>query len=179
MEIEGIETVCMDMDCRLHTVHNAVPVGMDVGTDAEDFMAHSDCDIVVGRVSDQCGEKDLHLRDGLGLSNNAKGDDGVRRKMTWRSGWKGTPVASVVQATPPTVAEWELRPSIQIGAPRGQISTALMRVREPHTWPPREVMPWMSMAPEPGLVRARPMTRERILRCSSAWKREQKHLRRE
>ena len=80
MGVEGIETVCMDMDCRLYAIHNAIPMGMNVRADTEDLVAHSNCDIVVGRVGDQRGEKNLDLRDGLSLNKNAKSDDGSRRE---------------------------------------------------------------------------------------------------
>ena len=80
MGVEGIEAVCMDMDCRLNAVHNAISMGMYVRADTEDLVAHSDCDIVVGRIGDQRGEKDLDLRDGLSLSDNAKSNDRSRRE---------------------------------------------------------------------------------------------------
>ena len=80
MEVEGVETVGMDMDCCLHTVNNAVPMGIDVRTDAEILIANSDCDVVVGSVGDQGGEKDFHLGHGFGLSNEAKSGDGIRRE---------------------------------------------------------------------------------------------------
>ena len=70
-------------------------MGIDVGTDAENLIAHSDCDVVVGRVGDQGGEKDFHLGHGFGLSNDAKSDDGIRReddlerRMGWDTGTSG------------------------------------------------------------------------------------------
>ena len=80
MEVEGVETVSMDMDCGLHTVNNAVPMGTDVRTDAEILIADSDCDVVVGSVGDKGSEKDFHLGHGFGLSQDTKSDDGIRRE---------------------------------------------------------------------------------------------------
>ena len=54
-----------------------MPMGADIRSDAEDLIAGSDSDAVVGSVGGKGGEKNLHLGQGLGLGQDTESDDRI------------------------------------------------------------------------------------------------------